>query len=61
VASPPCCVGNTALLPSIQDLLNAATADLAQRKVLHLDRDYELIADITGQPVERLKLIGAAE
>lgn len=42
--------------PSIPDLLNAATAELAQLIVLHLDRDYELIADVTGQPVERLRL-----
>ena len=42
--------------PSIPDLLNAATAELAQLTVLHLDHDYELIADLTGQPVERLRL-----
>jgi predicted nucleic acid-binding protein len=42
--------------PSIPDLLNAAAAELAQLIVLHLDQDYELIADITGQAVERLKL-----
>ena len=43
--------------PSIPDLLNAAAAELAQLTVLHLDQDYELIADITGQPVERLRLM----
>lgn len=43
--------------PSIPDLLNAAAAELAQLTVLHVDQDYELIADITGQPVERLRLI----
>jgi len=42
--------------PSIPDLLNAATAEVAQLTVLHLDQDYELIADLTGQPVERLRL-----
>ncbi len=42
--------------PSIPDLLNAATAELAQLTVLHLDHDYELIADVTGQPVDRLRL-----
>ena len=42
--------------PSIPDLLIAATAELSQRTVLHLDKDYELIADFTGQPVERLTL-----
>ncbi len=40
--------------PSIPDLLIAATAEVARLTVLHLDKDFELIADITGQPVERL-------
>ena len=40
--------------PSIPDLLIAATAELAELTVLHLDKDFELIAEITGQPVERL-------
>ncbi len=39
---------------SIPDLLIAATAELAQLTVLHLDTDFELIAGVTGQPVERL-------
>jgi hypothetical protein len=39
---------------SIPDLLIAATAELAQLTVLHLDKDFELIAAVTGQPVERL-------
>jgi predicted nucleic acid-binding protein len=34
--------------------LIAATAELAQLTVLHLDKDFELIAEVTGQPVERL-------
>jgi predicted nucleic acid-binding protein len=42
--------------PSIPDLLIAATAELAELVVLHLDRDFELIAEITGQPTERLDL-----
>jgi predicted nucleic acid-binding protein len=40
--------------PSVPDLLIAATAELAGLTVLHLDKDFELIADITGQGVERL-------
>lgn len=40
--------------PSIPDLLIAATAELAGRTVLHLDKDFELIAEATGQTVERL-------
>jgi len=40
--------------PSIPDLLVAASAELAALTVLHLDKDFDLIADITGQPVERL-------
>jgi predicted nucleic acid-binding protein len=42
--------------PSIPDLLIAATAERAGFTVLHLDKDFELIAEITGQPVERLKI-----
>lgn len=42
--------------PSIPDLLIAATAELADLTVLHLDKDFELIAELTGQPTERLTL-----
>ncbi len=42
--------------PSIPDLLIAATAELANLTVLHVDKDYELIAELTGQPTERLTL-----
>ena len=40
--------------PSIPDLIIAATAELAGLTVLHLDKDFEVIADVTGQPMERL-------
>jgi predicted nucleic acid-binding protein len=40
--------------PSIPDLLIAATAESAGLTVLHLDKDFELIAEVTGQPIERL-------
>jgi predicted nucleic acid-binding protein len=40
--------------PSIPDLLIAATAELADLTVLHLDKDFDLIAEVTGQPIERL-------
>ncbi|HNO39936.1 MAG TPA: PIN domain nuclease [Marmoricola sp.] len=39
----------------IPDLLIAAIAERASLTVLHLDKDFDLIAEITGQPVERLK------
>ena len=44
--------------PSILDLLIAASAELAQLTVLHvdMDMDYDLIARITRQPIERLNL-----
>lgn len=42
--------------PSIPDLLIAAAAELAGLTVLHMDKDFDLIASITGQPVERLRL-----
>jgi predicted nucleic acid-binding protein len=41
--------------PSIPDLIIAATAELAGLTILHLDRDFEVIAEVTGQPVERLR------
>lgn len=40
--------------PSIPDLLIAATAEIGNRIVLQLDKDFEMIAELTGQPVERL-------
>lgn len=40
--------------PSIPDLLIAATAELSGRTVLHVDKDFDLIAALTGQAVERL-------
>lgn len=40
--------------PSIPDLLIAATGELSGRTVLHLDKDFDLIAEITQQSVERL-------
>lgn len=42
--------------PSIADLLIAATAEMADLTVLHHDKDFDLIAEITGQPLERLSL-----
>jgi len=42
--------------PPIPDLLIAATAELAELTVLHLDKDFELIVALTGQPHERLEL-----
>jgi predicted nucleic acid-binding protein len=42
--------------PSVPDLLIAATAELAGLTVLHVDKDFDLIADITTQPLERLVL-----
>ena len=38
----------------IPDLIIAATAELAGLTVLHLDKDFDVIADVTGQPMERL-------
>ena len=39
---------------SVPDLLVAATAELAGLTILHVDKDFDLIASVTGQPVERL-------
>jgi predicted nucleic acid-binding protein len=40
--------------PSVPDLIIAATAELAGLTVLHFDKDFDLIASITGQPAEWL-------
>ena len=40
--------------PSVPDLIIAATAELAGLTVLHYDKDFDLIARITGQPAEWL-------
>jgi hypothetical protein len=40
--------------PSVPDLIIAATAELAGLTVLHSDKDFDLIASVTGQPAERL-------
>lgn len=42
--------------PAIPDLLIAATAELSGLTVVHLDKDFELIATITGQPTERVRV-----
>ena len=40
--------------PSIPNLLIAAVAEQARLVVLHVDKGFELIADVTGQLTERL-------
>ncbi len=46
--------------PSIPDLIIAATAELAGLTVLHLDEGFDLIAEVTSQPTERLNIPEAA-
>jgi hypothetical protein len=41
--------------PSIPDLLIAAAAETARLTVLHVDKDFDLIAGITGQETHRLQ------
>jgi predicted nucleic acid-binding protein len=43
--------------PSVPDLIIAATAELAGLVVLHCDKDFDLIAGITGQPAEWLSIL----
>jgi predicted nucleic acid-binding protein len=45
--------------PSIPDLLIAATAELVGLTVLHVDKDFEVISELTGQPTQRLELSGS--
>lgn len=40
--------------PSIRDLLIAATAEKAGLTILAVDKDFDLIAAITGQPIDSL-------
>jgi predicted nucleic acid-binding protein len=40
----------------VPDLLIAATAELAGLAVLDHDEDFDLIAEVTGQKLERLLL-----
>ncbi|MEP6815046.1 MAG: PIN domain nuclease [Marmoricola sp.] len=42
--------------PSVSDLLIAATAEMAGLTVLHVDKDFDLIAGVTGQDVELLRI-----
>ena len=42
--------------PSVPDLMIAAIAELAGLSMLHVDKDFELIAEVTQQPTERLRL-----
>jgi predicted nucleic acid-binding protein len=43
----------------IVDLLVAATAELAGVPVCHYDRDFETIAEVTGQPVRAIAPLGS--
>jgi predicted nucleic acid-binding protein len=42
-----------------QDLLVAAAAEHAEIPVVHYDRHFELIAELTGQPVRAIAPIGS--
>lgn len=42
--------------PSVPDLLVAGTAELAGLTVLHVDKGFELVADVTGHHLERLRI-----
>jgi predicted nucleic acid-binding protein len=42
--------------PSVPDLIIAATAELAGLTVLHYDKYFELIAAVTGQPLESIAI-----
>jgi predicted nucleic acid-binding protein len=41
------------------DPVIAAAADLADLPLLHYDRDFESIAQLTGQPVEAIAPLGS--
>jgi hypothetical protein len=43
----------------LPDLVVAAAAELAELTVVHYDRHFELIAEVTGQPVRALAPLGS--
>jgi predicted nucleic acid-binding protein len=43
-------------VPSVPDLLIAATAECSDLTVLRADKDFGLIAELTGQAAEWLKM-----
>jgi predicted nucleic acid-binding protein len=43
----------------LPDLVIAAAAELAELPVLHYDRHFELIAEVTGQPIRALAPLGS--
>jgi predicted nucleic acid-binding protein len=43
----------------LPDLLVAAAAELAEISVCHYDADFELIAEVTGQPVRAIAPLGS--
>lgn len=45
---------------SVPDLLVAAAAELTGLTVLHLYKDFDLVAEVTSQPVERIELTPAS-
>jgi len=46
-------------LVGFPDLVIAAAAESADVPVLHYDRDFELIAEVTGQPMRALAPLGS--
>ncbi len=45
--------------PSIPDLIIAAAAELSGLTILHVDKDFDTITAITGQPTVRLSYTSA--
>ena len=45
----------------VPDLLIAAAAELHEMRVLHYDRDFEIIATVTGQPHEWIVPAGSVD
>jgi predicted nucleic acid-binding protein len=43
----------------IPDLLIAAAAELAELTLLHYDSHFDVVAEVTGQPVEALAPLGS--
>jgi hypothetical protein len=53
IAQPLACL--TIACSSSPESALCATAELGGLTVLHLDKDFDVVAAVTGQPVERLR------
>jgi predicted nucleic acid-binding protein len=59
VAKLPCPRRRRAGVPNLADVLIAAAAECAGLPVLHYDAHFDLIAEVTGQPLRAIAPLGS--